>query len=317
MAAPVVAGLEELVPDGAVDMLIKAPFAGLGDMLEGVSETIWLPSDRGKRVETRHYIERRGYSTVIILPNSFRSAWEMWQAGIPERIGYDGEFRRWLLTKAIPRPPKHSLSQKEYYSNIAQSVYPEITIKPVSVRIPEDAAKKSETLLLVDAGKPVVGVGFGASYGDAKMWPAERFAALIDRLSEIADVVLFGAASDAEAERKVLSMTRSEPLSLVGKTDLPTLAACFNRLGLYITNDTGPMHLAAAAGAPVVAIFGPTSPDETRPEGGDVTVIYHDADCAPCWRRQCPTDHKCMESIKVNEVFDAACAALRRGGRIR
>jgi lipopolysaccharide heptosyltransferase II len=202
------------------------------------------------------------------------------------------------------------MSQADYFFRLAKSVYAELEVEKPKLSIPRSAFLKSESLLPPEK-RPAIGVGFGAEYGSAKMWPAERFAELIDRLENMARIVLIGTDSDREIAAKVFALAKSSPLSLVGKTDLPTLVATLKRLALYITNDTGPMHLAAAAGTPVVAIFGPTSPEETRPLGGNHILIYHGADCAPCWKRKCPRDLECMNAVSVDEVEAAVRSALK------
>jgi heptosyltransferase-2 len=166
--------------------------------------------------------------------------------------------------------------------------------------------------LLPDHAGATVGIGFGASFGAAKMWPAQRFALLIQKLLATgARVVLLGGGSDQEVEQAVLkSISGVKPLSLVGQTNIPQLAAVMTRLTCYVTNDTGPMHLAAALGVPTVAIFGSTSPKETAPREPNVTLIHHGANCAPCWKRECSTNHQCMTAISIDEVFTAVKTLL-------
>lgn len=306
MAMPVLASLKDTYPGAVVDIAINESLAGLGELAPFIDSVTPLPQDDpAARKRAFAQIRGAGYDTLLLLPNSFRSAWELWTYAIPERIGYATSLRSFMLTTAIPRPPRHSLHQTEHFLWLAESAFPGLKHAEVKLDVPEAAARRAAELL-PESGKPLVGVGFGATYGAAKMWPAQRFAELIDRLSDEAQVVLVGAASDAEVEREVMKHVRSAPVSLVGQTNLPELAAVLRRLGVYITNDTGPMHLATALGAPVVAIFGPTSPEETKPLGGKLEMLYKDADCAPCWKRACPEDHRCMTAITVDEVEAAA-----------
>ncbi|VAX21589.1 ADP-heptose--lipooligosaccharide heptosyltransferase II [hydrothermal vent metagenome] len=300
MAFPMLAGLKKLYPDVCMDMAIKKSFAGLGELLPFIDNTFELPYANSPQQK---------YDTALILPNSFRSAWEMWRACAKERIGYAGEFRSMLLTKPIRKPESHSLHQIEYFNNLARSAFPNFEAKEVAMKVPDTFDLKAKKLI-GETKKPVVGIGFGATYGSAKMWPAERFAKLIDALSEEANVFLIGAKSDREVEQAVMAQTKSQPKSLVGLTDIPTLAGVLSHLDLYITNDTGPLHLASAVGANVLVIFGPTDPNETKPPGDNVTLIYNRANCAPCWKRLCPTDHRCMTEITVDEVFHSARLAL-------
>ena len=311
MAAPAVEGVRALFPKAVIGMAIKENISGLGDVMPAVDIIHPLPSSSAARRLAFGEIFRKQYQTLIIFPNSFRSAWEFWRGGIPTRAGYSGIARSLLLTHSLARPGKHSVHQQDYFLTLVKSVFPDITAAPARIE-PSAEAMEASLSLLPESGRPLAGIGFGATYGSAKMWPAERFAALIDHLAPHVDVALLGASADREVEAKVMGMSRHKPLSLVGRTDIPTLAAIMKRLDVYITNDTGPMHLASAVGTPVVAIFGPTDPNETAPRGAEVKIIYQMADCAPCWKRQCPVDHRCMTALGADYVFKAAMEYLDR-----
>lgn len=310
MSAPVIAAIKKSRPGVSVSLMMKKGVEGLGRLIPGVDDVITLDGDSAATSTAK----RARYDAALILPNSFRSAWEIWRVGVPVRVGYACGFRSSLLTHRVKRPPRHTLHMTEYYFRVAQALFPEITIGGASLAVPSSAAQNSHELL-PKTGRPLVGLGFGASYGDAKMWPKERYAELIARLSETADVVLLGAESDRGLEREILTLADGKAVSLVGKTDLAALAAVMSRLSLYVTNDTGPMHMAAGLGVPTMAIFGPTSPEETRPLGANVAVIRHKADCAPCFKRECPTDHRCMTAVTVDEIMETARAMTADAGK--
>jgi len=311
MAAPVLDAVKKTFPGVAIDILIRESLAGLAELLPQVDGVYGLSEiDPSARKKTLENARGGAHDAALILPNSFRSAWELWTPAIPARVGYAGSLRSFMLTSAAPRPPKHSLHQTDYFMRIAKAAFGDLQEGALRVRI-GGAAKEKARGLLEGTGGPLAGIGFGATYGSAKMWPAERFAELIDRLSDTATVFLLGAESDARVAGEVSRRCAKEPVSLVGRTDIPTLAAVLEKLGVYVTNDTGPMHLAAAVGTPVAALFGPTSPHETRPLGDKVAIIHHGADCAPCWKRECPTDHRCMTAITVDEVYDAALSVFQ------
>jgi len=311
MAIPAIKSLKAMFDDCKIDIIINESLSGLGELLTTtIEKTIALPeNDTPSRKAALAGAAKSGYDLLIILPNSFRSAWELWSHNIRVRAGYAASLRSFILTHAIKRPTAHSMSQSDYFLNLVKELYPKIETKDMSLTVPGIAVDSSMSLL-PSTDRPMVGVGFGAAYGSAKMWPADRFAELIDRLEEVAVVVLIGSKSDRAVADKVLNLTKSSPASLVGKTDIPALSAVLSRLDLYITNDTGPMHLSAAVGTSVIAIFGPTSPEETGPMGENHQVIYNKADCAPCWRRICPLDHRCMKSISVDEVAETALRLL-------
>ncbi|MBI3813912.1 MAG: lipopolysaccharide heptosyltransferase II [Nitrospinae bacterium] len=160
---------------------------------------------------------------------------------------------------------------------------------------------------------PVIGMNIGASYGSAKRWMPERFAELGDSIYDElkGEVILFGSSDDFNIENEIKEKMRHKPFSLAGKTTLKSLAAWIKRCSLFITNDSGPMHIAAAVGTPIVAIFGSTDPSETSPLSGNYKIVRKPVDCSPCWKRECPTDHRCMELIKVSDVMGAVKEMLQ------
>jgi heptosyltransferase-2 len=301
MSAPVISAIKKSHPGVFVSLMIKSGMAGLGALIPGVDDVIGLEGDSASAIGS---VRRARYDMALILPNSFRSAWEMWRAGVPVRVGYACNFRSALLTHRVKRPQPHSLHMTDYYLRLAQAIFPEIMAGAVSLTVPSSAAQSSFALL-PRTDRPLVGLGFGASYGHAKMWAKDRYAELIIRLAKTAEVVLLGAESDREMEREIMALAGGKAVSLVGKTDIAALAGVMSRLSLYVSNDTGPMHISAGLGVPTIAIFGPTSPEETRPLGANVAIIRHKADCAPCFKRECPTDHRCMTAVTVDEVVEA------------
>ncbi len=306
MAIPSLGGLAVRHDGAAIDVVIKPPFVSLASLFPFIRKTFQTadPSLRKK-------LRQEGYDAVLLFPNSFSSAWRVRGIGARRVVGYGGEFRSLLLTDPLPRPPKHATPMTDYYQAVVRALDHSATATPPPLLVPADADASADTLLDGISG-PIIGIGFGATYGAAKMWPAERFGALIDRLGEGGTVITLGSAGDKETEKKVVAHCERPPRSLVGETDLPTLAAVMRRLAVYVTNDTGPMHLAAMVGTPVVALFGPTDPTETPP-AGTATILHKGAACdrAPCFLRECPIDHRCMEAISVNEAFDAAIRSFR------
>lgn len=310
MAAPAVESVRARFGEAFIGLAIRENISGLGRIMAAVDKVHPISNSSWARRQSILDTARIGYEALVIFPNSFRSAWEFRLTGIPYRAGYSSLSRSFILTHAVPRPAKHSMNQADYFNALVEALFPDLTrVKPI-FNMPDEAVENSLTLLPDDGG-PWAGVGFGATYGSAKMWPPERFAALIDRLAPHATVALFGAQSETGMAERIAGLARSRPVSLVGRTDIPTLAATLKRLRVYVTNDTGPMHLAAAMGTPVVAIFGPTDPGETAPDMAAGKILYHKAECAPCWKRVCPIDHRCMTAIGVAEAAAAALKFLR------
>jgi heptosyltransferase-2 len=160
---------------------------------------------------------------------------------------------------------------------------------------------------------PVVGISPGATFGTAKRWPAARFAELASRLTKElgASCVFFGAPQEKPLADEVQSQAGVPALSLAGKTSLSEFIRLVQACDLYVTNDTGTMHVAAALGVPTLAIFGPTNEQETRPLGPRVELQVGEAFCRPCKLRHCPIDHRCMKSVSVEAVYQSAQSMLR------
>jgi heptosyltransferase II len=251
---------------------------------------------------------------AILLPNSFRSAWVCRRAGIRERWGYRAHGRSILLTRAVRRP-REKLHQSAYYTRLVSALG--FDVLDALPRVSITAATRARVRELLDrhalaVDRPLVGIAPGAAYGHAKRWPPERVTALIVRLAAHgARSVLVGAAGDRDAGREIESSLPAGVgvLNLIGRTDLRVFAGLLAECHSFVSNDSGAMHLAAAAGVPVAAIFGPTDERATAPLG-DHDVIVHQVFCRPCMLRDCPIDHRCMRGITVDRVFDAVVRRL-------
>jgi heptosyltransferase-2 len=260
------------------------------------------------------------FDVAVLLQNAFDAAWLAWRAHIPERIGYARDARGPLLTKAIRVPregeiPKH---ESRYYLEllrragwISGDMPP---LRPIRLQVSESAREAAEKSLRAMGAKPNArrfAIAPGASYGAAKCWPPEKFALLADRLIFEcgADVLFFGTPGENEIASRICTKMKSRAISLVGKTSMRDLAALFGACSVFIGNDSGAMHVAAAAGVPVVGIFGSTDPEGTSPVTEQFTLIREAVSCSPCFLRRCPVDHRCMTGIAVDSVFRAATGA--------
>jgi heptosyltransferase-2 len=170
---------------------------------------------------------------------------------------------------------------------------------------------------LPESDLPIFGINPGAEFGPAKRWPADRFGSTVVRLQELTHGawILFGGPNDVTLTKQIANTIGSaQPLlNLAGKTSLRELMALLRICRVLLTNDTGPMHLAAALGTPVVVPFGSTSPELTGP--GDPADTRHQllkstVPCAPCFRRKCPIDFRCMHGLSVEKVAQAFMAAI-------
>jgi heptosyltransferase II len=260
-------------------------------------------------------LRREKFDIAVLLPNSFEAAWLGWRAGIPERIGYARDGRGLLLTRAIRAPqageiPKH---ESHYYLELLRRAGWIEAAQPLErprLHISNSAREAAEAVLRRAGARERAwrcAIAPGASYGAAKCWPAERFAILADRLiSECdADVIFFGTAAEKDIASRIRAGMKAPAVWLVGETSVSQLAALFAACSVFVGNDSGAMHVAAAAGLPVIGIFGSTDPEGTAPLTEQFTLIREPVSCSPCFLRRCPVDHRCMRRISVDSVFSA------------
>jgi heptosyltransferase-2 len=236
-----------------------------------------------------------------------------------------------LLTKAVARP-RQKIHFGEYYQALMRGLGMETGPLTPSILVPAATAEGAAQVLRDRgwvSGQPLVGVAPGAAYGHAKRWPPERYAALISTLIDEAGAacVLLGRAEDRDAGQEVEAALRrlipnpQSPvptlINLTGATDLLKLMGVISHCRVLVANDSGALHLAAAMGVPVTAIYGPTDERFSTPltaREGDrdrVAAIFEPVWCRPCFLRDCPIDHRCMTRIPVSRVADAVRAQLQ------
>jgi lipopolysaccharide heptosyltransferase II len=257
---------------------------------------------------------RGQFDAAVILPNSIGSALPAWRARVPERWGYATEGRRVLLTRA-PRVPAEvrGRSQVYYYRAMLAGAGLRVSATPdVSLACPPDWREKADALLGdVAGGRDTIAINPGASYGTAKRWLPERFAAVADLLAgKGAEIVLVGGPAEREIGEAIAAQMSAPARMLCGRTTLPELVGVLAGMRMLVTNDSGPMHLAAALGVPVVAVFGPTDWRETHPVGDGHRLVREPVHCSPCRLRECPIDHRCMRRVTVDRVLAEAGALL-------
>jgi heptosyltransferase-2 len=327
MALPAIADLRRRFPGAHLAVAGRGSVAPIFELASGVDSVITLRwkgrvLDRaGLRGDAGALRDAR-FDTAVLLPNSMASAWLVREAGVAERWGYAADFRSPLLTRAVPKP-KGSRHQARYYQHLTETLgVPAGPLEAVLTPAPADV--EAARALLVsrgwDGARPLVAVAPGAAYGHAKRWPPERYASLVSTLVSAhgATCVLVGAGVDAEATRLVRERASAEAqpriIDLANLTTLRSLAGVLALAGTCVSNDSGAMHLAAAVGARVVALFGPTRDKETAPlarEARPATLLIHDVFCRPCMLRECPIDHRCMTGLDLGRVQAAVADAMR------
>jgi heptosyltransferase-2 len=319
MALPAIADVRRASPGVPITVAARPAVAPLFQLVPEVDETIVLPraasivnmaSWRSLGAE----IAGRRFDTALLFPNSLHSALVAFRAGVPERWGYRAGWRGGLLTRAVRRRSGHH--QVEYYQRLVQALgFPNGATLP-RVSVPLEARDAAARLLAGsgwDGRAPLVALAPGAAYGGAKRWPPAYFAELADALAiDGVRSVMIGGAGDVAAGREILGALErpGAMIDLMNRTDLPTLAGVLACTRGLVTNDSGAMHLAAAAGVSVTAVFGPTDERATRPLGDAHVVLVHPVFCRPCMLRECPIDHRCMRGIRVAAVVDAARRTL-------
>ncbi|MCX8118185.1 MAG: lipopolysaccharide heptosyltransferase II [Desulfobacterota bacterium] len=310
---PTVESLKRRFPGAMLSVLVPAPLADLWKNSPYVDEIIPFEKRGGARavfddLRIGRSLEKKRFDLALILPRSFRSAFQVYLARVPIRVGYRDEGRSILLTHGIVR--KEELLRVHrifYYHELLRSLgHQEVPSSP-SLPLGEEERGWAEEILKGRGGlegNPLVGLNPGAAYGSAKCWSPERFGELGRRLARArkAKVIIFGSESERRIGRRILDHLGNDGIDLTGRTNLLQLAALLERCAFLLTNDTGTMHVATAVGTPVVAIFGPTDPSATGPWGEGHVVVKKEVSCSPCFKRVCPTDHRCMEQITVEEV---------------
>jgi heptosyltransferase-2 len=319
MALPAIADVRRAAPAAAIAVAARPAIAPLFALVPDVNETIVL--ERPAAFHDVHAWRTLGaelsgprFDTALLLPNSMRAALVASRAGIPERWGYRTAWRGSLLTRAID--PPSGLHQAAYYQQLVHGLgfvngpmEPRVTVSH-DVR---EAGVRALTGAGWDGRAPLVALAPGAAYGGAKRWPPASFAELANALgADGVSCVLIGGAADAATGAEVAaSIGRSGRLvNLIGRTDLATLAGVMAACRAVVTNDSGAMHLAAAVGVSVTAVFGSTDEHATGPLGHAHTVLTHPVWCRPCLLRECPLDHNCMRGIRVPDVVNAARRTL-------
>jgi heptosyltransferase-2 len=257
-------------------------------------------------------LRAEGFDAALTFPSSLSSAFLFFAAQIPVRIGWSAEGRDVFLTHPIPHGQDRKIHLVwDYLSLSHQAFGRDFSSRLFKLEACVDGgAKKRAGLLLGKQKSPgLIALGPGATYGPAKRWPLEYWKELIARLLSMRreTLVILGTAREKnlfEALGKGWNQKDSKRLlNLAGQTDVQVLAAVLAQSRLLVTNDSGPMHLAAAVQTPVVAIFGSTSPLWTGPFGKGHSVLKKDLDCSPCFQKTCPIGYPCLKEITVKEVF--------------
>jgi heptosyltransferase-2 len=286
----------------AVPQNVATLFAATGTFKKVIP---WTGSTR----ERIRVLRGEEFERAIILPNSFRAAVVALAARIPERWGYSTDGRRLLLTNAVAKPGDRRHQLDDYTPLLAALNAPRVVDELPTVSLPSSLREKTRKRLRaagIRLDRPLFGVHAGGLFGRAKHWGDTRYTETVERLrGEGYDVLLL--TSPGERQQAEMIAAACNDIPMIGHDgDVMQLAAAISHCSVVITNDSGPLHLAAALAVPSVSIFGPTDPARTVIPGAS-RVIRRELACSPCYQRECPLrHHACMNDVAVDEVFQAA-----------
>jgi heptosyltransferase-2 len=302
MSLPAIRAVRDAFPGAHLTVLARPSVADLYTRETAIDAV--LPYARPRR-QMAAELRREFFDIAILLPNSFDSALLAWMARIPRRIGYSRDARRWLLTDPIapPEPGETPRHERFYYLELLRRAGI-IHEYPPCAEIHLDGRGASVT-------KPVIGVSAGAAYGDAKRWLPERFAetAIAVACAHAASVALFGSAAERPLCESIAGMVRAagvEVHNFAGETTLRQFIDQAATCRLFLTNDSGAMHIASALGVPTVTVFGATDDTTTGPTGPLARIVREQVECSPCLLRECPIDHRCMTRVTAARVTAVA-----------
>lgn len=325
MCEPAIRALRRISSEARLTVLGRPSIVELLDGHPDVAESM-VYDHRGRhqglwgKWQLAQELRGRKFDLAVLFQNAFEAAFITALAGIPRRYGYATDGRGCLLTTAVPKV-RHVPHQVSYYLELLRQLGCET--EPCAPRLylkPEEEAAAAARLAEfgLQAGATLIGLNPGSTYGTAKRWLPDRFAEAAskiaafcrDRTGRPAQVVIVGAPGEEELGEAIARQIEAPTMVLSGRTSVRELMAITKRCRLYLTNDTGPMHIAAAFGVPVVAVFGPTDWRTTAPFGDGRAVVRTPVECAPCLLRECPIDHRCMTGVTVEQVVAVARQAM-------
>ncbi len=305
-------------PDAVIDILAPGWSLPIIERMSEVRRGVELPIGHGELELARLWrlgrnLRSEHYDQAIVLPRKFKAALVPFFAGIPQRTGYRGEFRYWLINDMRPLDKKLLSQTVLRFTALGLPAAPQapplqqpaLSVDPVSQK-----AKIAE--LGLDNTRPAVAFMAGAEYGPAKQWPAQYYGQVAaEMIRSGKQVWVFGAGKEQALGEEIRAAAGNPAeeegfINLCGRTALADVVDLISACEVAVCNDSGLMHVAAAAGTPLVAIYGSSTPDYTPPLTDKAQVLYLGIECSPCFERTCPLGHyNCLRHIKPESVLQA------------
>lgn len=316
MATPILTDLRHHWPEAKITALCQGSLSTVIQEDPHIDEVLNFKRPKGWLSRQTYQdlvvpLKQGHYDLGILLTNSFSSAYWFWRGHVQNRLGYAANWRNQLLDYPIPFPAQRDSQHLVItYKMLLEPLG--ISVSQTSPRLyltaqEQQAARKKLASHGVQPSNLVIGINPGAAYGSAKCWLPERFKQLSKQLLNQyphLTIVYFGDKAGAPLVKDICTdLPIDRVIDLTGKTSLRELIALIQTCHLFLTNDSGPMHVASALQVPLIALFGSTSDIATSPYQGG-RIIHKHVPCSPCYRRECPIDFRCMTRIEVSEVYE-------------
>jgi heptosyltransferase-2 len=320
MSLPALRALRERFPSAEIVILAKPWVADLYGREPFCDRMIaYTPKTLTEKWAAGRALAKEQFDCAILLQNAFEAALVAYTARIPERIGYARDGRSLLLTRAIPVPRPGEIPPHErfyYLELLRRSGIIERIPESDAIRLDGAAAAREAGIARFERlgfGPTVIGMSPGAAYGNAKRWLPERFAEAANTIARQtgASVAIFGSKDEGELCSSIAAAVTAPVRNFAGETTLAEFIELAAACRVYLSNDSGGMHIASALGVPTVAIFGATNDVTTGPTGPLARVVREPVECSPCLKRECPIDHRCMTRVEASRVANTALDLLK------
>jgi heptosyltransferase-2 len=328
MATPILTDLRMAFPEASITAMVYEKIGPLIEADPAIDELFLFSRAKGmiRRIRQRNIVEKLrdgNYDLGLLLTNSFSSAWRFWQGGVKNKVGFSGDGRSFLLDQAVPFPKERKmqhlvLTYKALLEHIGiprSKTAPRLFLKKDEKKGAWDFVKRFD----IPAEAKLIGINPGAAYGSAKCWLPERFREVAKRLIDEDPthfVLFFGDLSHKQLINEICTGLTARVVNLAGRTDLRLLLALISICSVFLTNDSGPMHIADSLDIPLIALFGSTDPIATGPYRHSQAVMQKKVPCSPCFKRVCPIDFPCMKGLTVEDVFKRVLETLHQNEQV-